>query len=174
VQVCMVALEDEFEPAQGKLAQLVMTAEGSTPSRMNREGAARTYSLYQCAALCPVFCLNPVGQSRTVAQRLFCVVQRVLAQSPTVGSGPDSAGVKRPATPARALSDSLRNDARASRVVSPAHRSLFINTACVVWQQSRFCHVAKFVCGHEGAKVGVSMGSQTCASRQTVRCPESN
>ena len=35
--------------AQGSLGQLVMAAEGSTPSRMNREGAARTYSLYQCA-----------------------------------------------------------------------------------------------------------------------------
>ena len=34
-------------PMQGNLTQLVMAAEGSTPSRMNREGAARTYSLYQ-------------------------------------------------------------------------------------------------------------------------------
>ena len=33
---------------QGNLTQLVMAAEGATPSRMNREGAARTYSLYQC------------------------------------------------------------------------------------------------------------------------------
>ena len=29
-----------------------MAAEGSTPSRMDREGAARTYSLYQCAPRC--------------------------------------------------------------------------------------------------------------------------
>ena len=37
---------------QGHLTQLVMAAEGSTPSRMNREGAARTYSLYQWASTC--------------------------------------------------------------------------------------------------------------------------
>lgn len=35
---------------QGNLTQLVMAAEGATPSRMNREGAARTYSLYQCVS----------------------------------------------------------------------------------------------------------------------------
>lgn len=37
---------------QGNLTQLVMAAEGSTPSRMNREGAARTYSLYQWVPTC--------------------------------------------------------------------------------------------------------------------------
>jgi len=33
--------------SQGKLAQLVLADNGGTPSRMNRTGAARTYSLYQ-------------------------------------------------------------------------------------------------------------------------------
>ena len=32
---------------QGMLAQLVLADNGATPSRMNRTGAARTYSLYQ-------------------------------------------------------------------------------------------------------------------------------
>ena len=49
---------------QGNLTQLVMAAEGSTPSRMNREGAARTYSLYQCVLCCSCALLEfPVDDS---------------------------------------------------------------------------------------------------------------
>ena len=57
---------------QGNLTQLVMAAEGATPSRMNREGAARTYSLYQCAShlqMCQLKMTGPTCQKFGVGKR---------------------------------------------------------------------------------------------------------